>query len=49
MRSYAENLILVKIVGFLEHFGAKQLGSDTFITGPGRYRKVEENQKTKDS
>ena len=24
----------------LEDFGAKQLGSNTFITGPGRYRKA---------
>ena len=28
-----------------EHFVAKKLGSDTFITGPGRYRKVEEKQR----
>ena len=27
---------------FLEDFGAKKLGSNAFITGPGRYRKVEE-------
>ena len=27
---------------FLEIFGAKKLGSDSFITDPGGYRKVEE-------
>ena len=27
---------------FLENFEAKQLGSNAFVTGPGRYRKVEE-------
>ena len=32
----------------LENFRAKKLGSNTFITGPGRYRKVEE-KKRKDS
>ena len=27
---------------FLEHFGAKRLGSIVFIATPGRYRKAEE-------
>ena len=26
----------------LDNFGAKQLGSNAFITGPGRYRQVDE-------
>ena len=30
----------------LEHFGAKQLGSNAFITGPARYREVEEKYTT---
>ena len=29
----------------LEHFGDKRLSSDAFITGPGRYRNVEEKLK----
>ena len=37
--SYAEHVIL------LEHFGSKQLGSDAFIAGPGRYRKVGEKKR----
>ena len=41
--AYAEQLMLV--IFSLENFGAKQLGSNTFITGPGRCRKVEEVQK----
>ena len=28
----------------LENFGANKLGSTTFITGPARYREVQENQ-----
>ena len=35
---YAKYLILVKAC-FLANFGAKQLGSIAYITGPGRYRK----------
>ena len=36
------------IVAFiLEHFGVKKQGSNAFITGPGRYRKVEENSRKK--
>ena len=27
---------------FIDNFGAKQLGSNAFITGPGRYRKLGE-------
>ena len=40
--SYAKSYILVKHAVFTEHVRAKQLGSNAFITGPSRYRKVEE-------
>ena len=36
-------IVIIIIPDFLlEYFGAKQLGSNAFITGPGRYRKVGE-------
>ena len=39
---YAEHSMLVKFVFILEHFGAKQLESNVFIAGPGKYRKAGE-------
>ena len=37
-----QNIKILILLFFLENFGAKKLGSNAFITGPGRYRKVEE-------
>ena len=37
---YGENVMIV--ICFLVNFGAEKLGSNTFITGPRRYRKMKE-------
>ena len=37
--------LLLKHIFFVNSSGIKQLGSNAFITGPGRYRKVEEKQR----
>ena len=37
-----QNIKKLIVVFTLEHFGAEQLGSSVYETGPGRYRKVEE-------
>ncbi len=39
---YADKITLVKT--HLEHYGAKQLASTAFITGPGRSKKVQEEK-----
>ena len=43
---YARRLMPVNFSFFLENIGAKTLGSIAYITGPNRYKKVEDEWDT---
>ena len=46
MAVYAPKVNIRYLLLVLEHFKVKTLGSQAFITGPGRYGEVEETQRT---